>query len=168
MGSAITVKEEVHTFWKKAAMLCGALSLILFLLFWNLKEPFWESIFRFGSFIFFAASVLGFLKVMGGPLEVTLNYTDQLLLVSYLKKGEKIQEEQFERETIEQIENINTDKNILVSFLQPHSSGFKINFNDTDRDLYLFEFSGRPLLFGKQAQEKIVNFLEDIDINTKM
>jgi hypothetical protein len=105
---------------------------------------------------------------MGGPLEVTLNYTDQLLLVSYLKKGEKIQEEQFERETIEQIESVTTDKNILVSYLQPYSSAFKINFNDTERDLYLFEFSGRPLLFGKQDQEKIANFLKDLDINTKM
>lgn len=102
---------------------------------------------------------------MDGPLEVTVKEEDNLLMVFYEKKGKNIQEEQFNRDTIKKVMRTGKDKNLLTSYLQPEAATFKIEFTDTDRNLYLFEFGGRPLLFGPRDQQKILNYLEECNIN---
>jgi len=119
---------------------------------------------RLSSFICFALMVLGYLKVMNGPLQITLDGSDELLLVSYQKNGNVIHEEQFDQKTIHQITPVKPKRNSVDYLLQPQSATFKIDFNDSERELYLFEFSGRPLLFGQSSQKEIINFLHRIDI----
>lgn len=102
---------------------------------------------------------------MDGPLEITLKEEDDLLVVIYEKKGKNIQEEQFNRDTIQKVMVNRQDKNLLTSYLQPEAATFKIGFSDTDRDLYLFEFGGRPLLFNSRDQQKITSYLEECNIS---
>lgn len=109
---------------------------------------------------------MAYLKVMDGPLQIVLETTDELLLVNYVKDGEIIQEEQFELDTITQISSTKRPKNTFNNFLQPQSAAFQISFTDTDNDIYLFEFSGRQLLFGRNARDDIANFLSDAGINS--
>jgi len=165
MTETVTIQEQRHTFWKSSAITSAVLCVILFLVFWNTDDPFWTGIFRLGAFTFFASAVLSYLKIMDGPLEVTLNSTDDLLLVSYKKQGETIQEEEFKRHTIKQITPTDNGKNRLISYLQPGSAAFEVNFTDTDRDLFLFQFGGRPLYFDEPSQQKVIDFLETEDID---
>lgn len=130
-----------------------------------LTDPFWIGIVRLSAFVFFAAAVLGFLNLRNGPLEVILRTEDELLLVAYQKKGEVIQEEQFERPTIKKIELTNGEQGILLNYLQPGAMAFKVNFTDSDRNLYLFEFGGRPLFFDRSSQKKIKEYLKELNIN---
>jgi hypothetical protein len=164
VNKPLTVREQMHGFWKMITITFGILCAIFFLIFWNLTDPFWTGIVRLGSFIFFAITVLGCLKLMSGPLQITLSSTDELLLVSYQKKGEIIQEEQFDRDSINEVRPINPSGN-LIQYLQPNSKAFKINFTDSERDLYLFEFGGRPLLFGAPSQQKIAHYLQQLEID---
>lgn len=104
---------------------------------------------------------------MNGPLDITLREEKDYLVVIYEKKGTNIQEEQFDRKTIKNVEVSRTDKRLITSYLLPEAATFKINFTDTDRALYLFEFSGRPLLFDFQSRKEIKTFLENLGIKCK-
>lgn len=159
MSDSLTIQEQQHSFWKTISIICGIFCIILFVVFWNTNDPFWTGIFRLGAFVFFAGTVLSYLKIMDGPLLVSLRSTDEVLLVSYQKKDETIQEEEFERNTIENITTTTKGKNQVTSYLQPGSAAFEIHFNDTDRTLFLFEFGGRPLLFNESSQQEITNYL---------
>lgn len=161
MNTSITVRESSHRLWKTGTIASAVLCIIFFGIFWSISDPFWTGIFRLGAFIFFAIAMMGYLKLMDGPLEITLSYDQDFLLVSYFKKGKEIQEEQFEKETIKKIAPIRPS-NSFLALIQPDVATFQINFNDTNRDLYLFEFRGRPLLFNENSQAEINNFLEDI------
>lgn len=154
----------MHSAWKTISIISGILCAVFFLVFWNLTDPFWRGIIRLGSFIFFAITVLGCLKLMNGPLVVRLSSTKDLLLVSYQKKEKVIHKEEFERESIQNV-TATEPSSSLLRYVQPKSIAYKINFSDTDRDLYLFEFSGRPLLFSAASQKKIKDFLQGLEID---
>lgn len=162
MSTSITVRESSHRLWKTGTIASAVLCILFFAIFWNTPDPFWTGIFRFGAFIFFAIAMMGYLKLMDGPMEITLSYDQDSLLVSYFKKGKEIQEEQFEKNTIEKIVPTRPSNDFLT-LIQPDVATFQIDFNDTDRDLYLFEFRGRPLLFNEHSQTEIKKFLKDID-----
>lgn len=167
MSKIDTIPEQKHKIWKTGTIISAILCIILFVIFWNIENPFWISISRLGAFIFFALTVLGYLKLMNGPLEVTLKKEGKVLVVAYKKDGEKVHEEQFEFDTIKKVQTNKKDKNILLTYLQPESTTFSIHFTDTDRVLYLFEFSGRPLLFSSEEQKTIIKGLEDLNITVE-
>jgi len=81
--------------------------------------------------------------------------------VSYLKNGKKIHEEQFAKETIKEVFPTTSGVNFLICKLKPTLKTFKVSFTDTDKELYLFEFSGRPLLFSKASQEKVLQLFKN-------
>lgn len=104
---------------------------------------------------------------MNGPLTVTINSTENHLLVTYNKNMEVIQEEQFERSTIKGVVLTGDGRNILSSYLLPDAAALKISFTDTDRKLFLFEFGGRPLFFNQSALQKIKSFLRENTIRVE-
>ncbi|PAU93857.1 hypothetical protein CK503_09295 [Aliifodinibius salipaludis] len=161
MDRSITISEENHDFWKTGAIISAVFSVITFAVFWNIEDPFWISIMRLGAFIFFAITILCYLQTMDGPLEITLNINDKNVLVSYQKKGERIHEEEFKKETIKDIFPTTAGVNFLLLKLKPTIKAFKVSFTDTDKDLYLFEFSGRPLLFSKESQKKVLQLFKN-------
>lgn len=165
MNKSITIQEQRHEIWKTATIVSAALCVIFLLIYWYLADPFWISIIRLCAFISFAGTVLGYLKLRDGPLHITLNSSDELLLISYQKKGKTIQEEQFERGSIKEIISTSSQQNLVNRFLHPKTAVFKISFTDSDRTLYLFEFGGRPLLFDRPSQKKIEKFLHNLEID---
>ena len=165
MNGSITVEEQTHKIWKNGTIISGILCTVLFILLWNITDPFWMGIVRLGSFIFFALLVLGYLKTMNGPLQITLEASDEVLLIVYQKNNNVIHEEEFEQKNIRRIMPVNPKPKSINYFLQPKSATFKIDFTDSDRQLHLFEFSGRPLFFGQPSQNRINDFLQDLGIN---
>ncbi len=162
MSNSITVREESnYKFWKMGTYLSAALCLVLFLIFWNVSDPFWGGIFRFVSFIFFALAVLGSLQIMNGPLVVTLSSSDDRLEVVYRKKKKALHKEQYKRSTVVNVSLLKGKQNILQQYLQPNLSTMKINFSDSDRELHLFEFSGRPLYFDQASIQQLKKFFAD-------
>ena len=161
MEKSITISEENYDFWKTGSIISAVLAVIIFTVFWNLTDPFWISITRLGAFIFFAITILCYLQVMNGPIEITLKVTDQKILVIYLKDDKKIQEEQFKKETIKEVFPTTSGVNYLLRKLKPTLKTFKISFTDTDKELYLFEFSGRPLLFSQSSQKKVLQLFRN-------
>lgn len=166
MTEHLKIREQTHKIWKTLSMISGVLCILLFLIFWYTNDAFWTGIFRLGAFIFFAGAVLSYLKIMNGPLTVSLETTDDLLVVSYHKKGETIHEEEFDKNSIKKVEITNSDNNLLSSYLQPRSASFKVHFTDTERELFLFEFSGRPLSFDQKTQRKVTDYLATLGIKT--
>lgn len=103
---------------------------------------------------------------MDGPLTVSLSRSNDHLLINYKKKGSVIQEEQFNRANVKQVIPTTDQQNIVNAYLQPRSAALKVHFTDTDRDLFLFEFGGRPLFFDQAALQQVLQFLEKNKINT--
>ncbi|WP_440998935.1 hypothetical protein [Fodinibius sp. SL11] len=161
MDKSITISEENYDFWKTGALISGLLSIIIFTVFWNLEDPFWISITRLGAFVFFALTILCYLQIMNGPIEITMTVTDEQVLVSYYKNGKKIQKEEFKKNSIKEISPTTSGVNFLLLKFKPTIKTFRISFTDTEKNLYLFEFSGRPLLFGKTAQEKVLQLFKN-------
>lgn len=168
MNDSVTVQEEMHSFWTKASYISGILSIILFLIYFSLSGyPLWSSILSLIAFIFFACAVLGILKMMNGPLTVTLNSSNEHLLVTYNKNLKIIQEEQFDRKSIKEVKLIREGRNPISSYLLPEAASLKVHFNDTSNSLFLFEFGGRPLFFDPPALQKIQDFLEQHQVTVK-
>lgn len=163
--NSVTVQEDTHKIWKTGSFISALLCVIFFLIYWNANDPFWAGIFRLTAFIFFAAAMLGGLKLMGSSLRVTLSSNDELLLVTYQKKEKVIHEEQFQKDKIKEIISVKPRGNPFYTYLQPASKTFKVNFRDTENSLHLFEFSGRPLLFDPASQQVIKDFLQKLKIN---
>jgi hypothetical protein len=160
MKDSVSVQEEMHSFWTKATYICGILTVITFLIFLASKEPLWSNILSLITFIFFALAVLGSLKIMNGPLTDTLKTDNNHLLVTYNKNLEIIQEEQFERLTIQEVKLTGEGRNVISSYLLPKAAALRVSFTDTDTKLYLFEFGGRPLFFNQTDLQEITSFLE--------
>jgi len=160
MNDSLTIEEQIQPFYKFGTYVSAVICIISFLIFWNITSPFWISIFRFGSFIFFAIAVLGYLRLMNRPLTVTLESSDDKLKVFYKKNGKVIQEEEFDRSTVKKI----TLEDLKFNFMGSVVKSFRIHFTDTSNKLYLFEFSGRPLFFDQQAIDKTIDFLINKDI----
>jgi hypothetical protein len=161
MDKSITISEENYDFWKSGAIISAVLAVITFTVFWNLEDPFWISISRLGAFVFFAITILCYLQIMNGPIDIILNVTDNHILVSYLKNGEEIHEEQFDRNTIKKVSPTSSGVNFLLRNLKPKLKTFRVSFTDTEKELYLFEFGGRPLLFSKASQEKVLRLFKN-------
>lgn len=159
MGNSITVQEQRHQVWKTGTVIAGGLSLLFGLLFWSQPDPFWVGILRLIAFIFFTLTVFGALKLLEGPLNITIHYTPDHLKLSYKMKEKNVQEEQFEQSSIQEFIHYTGDKPILNRYLQPHSATLMVRFNDEHRDLPLFEYGGRILYFDKNTLEQIQNFL---------
>ncbi len=162
MSDSLTVTEGNYNFWKVGALATAALAVISFVILLNINDPFWESIIRLASFVFFALAVLCYLQIMNGPIEVTLTLAEKVLVVTYRKNEKIIHEEELEKSTIKNVFATSTGINFLLTRLQPDTKTFKISFTDTDHPLFLFEFSGRPLVFGKADQQKISSYLSSI------
>lgn len=161
MHKSTTVKEGNYEFWRMAAIISAILSVITFVIFWNIEAPFWVSITRLVAFVFFAATILCYLQIMNGPIQISITVSNNLVVVSYYKNDKKIQEEEFKKKTIKEIYTTTSGINFLLVKFQPSIKSFKVSFTDTEKDLYLFEFSGRPLLFGKTSQEKVLQLFKD-------
>lgn len=164
MKDSVSVQEEMHSFWTKATYICGVLTVAAFLLFLNSTNPLWSSILGFIAFIFFALAVLGCLKIMNGPLTVTLKTGNNHLLVTYNKNLDVIQEEQFERSTIKEVTLSDDGRDFISAYLLPKAATLRVSFTDTPTRLYLFEFGGRPLFFNQAALQKIEAFLAENNI----
>lgn len=162
MDESLTITEENYAFWKTGAIISLVIASITFIVFLNIDDPFWVSIIRFTAFIFFALAVISYLQIMNGPIQVTLDIKEKVLLISYKKNGKIIHEEHLQRETIKNIFPTSSGINLFLSRLKPDIKAFKIHFTDTKQPLFLFEFSGRPLVFGPDEQEKITSFLSNI------
>lgn len=161
MDKSITISEENYDFWRTGAIISALLAVITFTVFWNIEDPFWKSITRLGAFIFFAITILCYLQIMNGPIEITIKNTDKNVLVLYLKNGKKVQEEQFKKETIKEIFPTTSGVNLLLRKLKPTLKTFKISFTDTDKELHLFEFGGRPLLFNRSSQKQVLQLFKN-------
>lgn len=161
MNNTVTVTEENYNFWKMGALVSASVAIISFIIFLLIENPFWESVIRLGAFIFFAVAILSYLQIMNGPIKITLSLINNILLVTYEKDGKIIHEEELEQDTIKNVFTTTSGINIFLNRLKPEIKAFKISFTDTDHPLFLFEFSGRPLVFGKDDQEKIASYLND-------
>lgn len=161
MNDSITVEEQIQPLLKFGTYFSAILCVISFLIFWNIVSPFWISIFRFGSFIFFALTVLGYLRMLNRPLTVMIKSSNSHLEVFYKKKDKVVKEEEFERSTIKEV----VIRHPKFTLTQGQTSSFRIHFTDTSNKLYLLEFSGRPLLFSPEETNKIKDYLQQQDIN---
>ncbi|MEL7834571.1 hypothetical protein [Fodinibius sp. Rm-B-1B1-1] len=162
MQPTVSVTEANYDFWKSGTIISALASTVIFIVFLMLEDPFWISITRLGAFVFFALTVLCYLQIMNGPISVLLDTTDSEVIISYQKKGEIIQEEEFAKETVKEVFATSAGVNVMLQNLKPSIKTFKIRFTDTDRELNLFEFSGRPLLFEKSSQEKVEQFFKTL------
>jgi hypothetical protein len=163
MNDSISFDEQILPTYKTGSYLALILSAICFIIFWNISSVFWVGIFRLSSFIFFTVAVLGYLKLMNRPLKITLEISSDLLRVVYRKRGEVIQEEDFDRATIREI--ILVPANSLISRIyKQDSKTFEIHFTDTTNKLYLFEFGGRPLHFESGTVKRISSFIQNKNI----
>lgn len=162
MNPSVSVTEANYDFWKACALISACTGAIIFGVFLMLEDPFWISITRLGAFVFFAMMVLCYLQIMNGPISVLLDVTDNDILVYYQKNGEIIQEEEFSKETVKDVSASSVGVNVILRTLKPSLKTFKIHFTDTDRELNLFEFSGRPLLFEKSSQDEIEQFFNGL------
>lgn len=165
MTDTITVKEQTHKYWKTGTYLSAGLCILFFILFQIIGSPFWGGILRLVAFIFFALTVLGILNMMSGTLTIIIHSTEEHLIVSYQKNHNTIHEEQFDRKTIKKVVSTQSQKNLVNKLIQPQSATLKGSFNDTDHDLFLIEFGGRPLFFDHKTVQRIKNFLADQEIN---
>lgn len=166
MKNTITVEEQTHRYWQIGTYSSAGLCVLFFILFQMIDSPFWGGISRLVSFIFFALAVLGMLNMMSSALTIILHSTEEHLIVTYQKNDETIHEEQFDRKTIKKVVSSESQKNIVNSLLQPNSATLKCAFTDTDKDLFLIEFGGRPLFFDQQTITRIKNFLAVQKIET--
>ncbi|TYP95119.1 hypothetical protein LX73_0414 [Fodinibius salinus] len=165
MDPSVQVEEQTHKYWKAGTYLSGLLCLVLFIIFWNLSDAFWISIFRLLSFAFFALTVLGYLNTMNGALNIIASFSDDKLLVTYKQGSRTIHEEQFDASSIDYLFLTQSGQNIIQRFFLPRSATMKVAFNDTENRLYVFEFGGRPLFLEQQMLEKIKAFFQNHDIN---
>ncbi len=164
MDNSITVKEIHLKYWRPFTIILGMATVVLFVIFWNLNDPLWESIFRIGAFLCFAGTVFGALKLIEGSLILKLRIEDQKLNVRYFKEGKIVREEDFDLSEINGIFPSVPNKNWSLPFIKSRFEGFIINFNDSEHVLFLFEFGGRPLVFPSEKVEQITSFLSQYQL----
>lgn len=159
MNSSLTVTEIHLKHWRPFTISAGVLCVILFILFWNIEDPLWGSIFRIASFLCFAAAVFGGLKLMEGELTLNLEIDDRRLIVRYFKEGRTVLEEDYRLSTIKQIFSTVPEDRWSLPFSKQRLEGFIIDFHNSDRSFFLFEFGGRPLVFTPEDVRQITAFL---------
>jgi len=164
MADSITITERNQPFIKVGTLLTAILTVVSFVIFWEISDPLWISIFRFSSFIFFAITVFGYLRLMNKPLTIILESSDDRLKIFYQKKDEIIQEEEFDRTKVKQVCPVSPNTYFFSSFFQSDSQTLEIHFTDTSNKLNLFEFGGRPLFFDPNTIQEVTNFLQEKNI----
>ena len=166
MSNTITIREQEYHLWKTGTYIAGLLSLFFGLVFWNLTDPLWVGIFRLLAFIFFSLAVFGVLKRLGGPLKIVISNSPEYLTVEYQQKDKTVQQEQFERSTIQGFQSSGSSpKRWLSSVIpSPSSKTLFICFNDQAHNLPLFEYSGRTLFFSSSTIREVEHYLRKEDI----
>lgn len=160
MNSSVEVEEQTHKYWKAGTYISALLCLILFTTFWNISDAFWISILRLSSFAFFSLAILGYLNIMNGPLNIITHFSDDKLLVTYKKENRTVHEEQFDVQSIDQLFLTQSRQNLVQKLFLPQSATLKVSFNDTENNLYVFEFGGRPLFLEQPMLEKVTSFFQ--------
>lgn len=159
MNHSITIEEQRHQVWKTVTVTAGTLTTLFGFLFWYQSDPLWVGILRLIAFIFFSLTVFGALKLLDGPVSITITSTPTHIQVNYRQNEKTVQEEEFEQSTIEDFVLSTGDKSPLKHYLQPRSATLKVRFNDDHRDLHLFEYSGRTLFFEESMLSEVQGFL---------
>ncbi|HLR33117.1 MAG TPA: hypothetical protein VK074_11545 [Fodinibius sp.] len=163
MNNSITIREQRYGVWKTGTLIAGGLTVIFGALFWYQTDPLWTGILRLVAFICFSLAVFGSLRLMEGPLSVSLSSTPRLLRITYRKNKKIVRKDEFEHADIQEF--IRTTDGIprWDQYLQPHSETLKVRFHDEHHDLQLFEYSGRTLFFHETALSKVQDFLQARD-----
>lgn len=164
MNPSVEIEEQTHKYWKAGTYLSALLCLILFTIFWNISDAFWISIFRLAAFAFFAMAVLGYLNIMSGALNIIASFSDDQLLITYKKGSRTVHEEQFDAPSIDYLFLTQSGQNIVQRFFLPRSATMKVSFNDSENNLYIFEFGGRPLFLEQRMLKKVNSFFQAHDI----
>jgi len=167
MADSITIREESDYLWKIVSALSALLCIIFFVLFWNLADPFWAGIARFIAFIFFAATVMGYLKLMNTGLKIQIKAGPDKVIILYEKNDSTVQEEEFDRKTILDVHPTTAGRNWVSRLIYPQSATFKINFSDTEHELYLLQYGGRQIYINPDEQEKILDFFDEHSIGSQ-
>lgn len=159
MSNSITIEEQRHHVWKIGTFIAGGLTILFSILFWYQSDPLWVGILRLIAFIFFSLTVFGALKLLDGPVSITIGHTPTHFQIIYQQNEKKIREEEFERSAIQEFIFSTENKSPWKRYLKPRSATLKIRFNDGRSDLHPFEYGGRTLFFNESALLEIQDFL---------
>lgn len=161
--TALTVTERFSSLWKWGTAGLGIAAAVLFLIYWNMENVVWGGIARLSSFICFAAAVFSALKLVEGKRTITLGIEQDMLKISYEKKGEELHRDIFKLDEIDYVYPVN-----LAEFneLNTARGNFtpRIRFDNSDRELFMFFFGGRPIVLEDGDIEKVLDFLIDNDV----
>lgn len=147
MGRSVTIYEQRHDIWRKGTFASAVLTILFFILFWNISDPLWIGILRLVTFIFFTLTVFGTLKLMEPPMEVELSFNSNYLLISYVQNEKEVLNEQFDRSAIQSILPTSSDLPFWTHYLHPQSAILKVDFKGKQHKSPLIKYRGRPLLF---------------------
>ena len=113
--------------------------------------------------------MFGILKRLGGPLKIIISNSPEYLTIEYQQKDKVVQQEQFERSTIDGFQpSENSRQQWLSSVIAaPSSKTLLICFNDQAHDLPLFEYSGRTLFFSSSTIDEVESYLRKEDISAQ-
>ncbi len=172
-NSSLVVDEKFSHLWQVMLYSLLGIAAITFVIFWNIENVLWAGIFRMISFIAFTGSIFCLLKVMEGKRNIHLTFENENLLIKYYKNERVIQEEVFQLDSIRSIKAVPAFISLpMKRYELPHRSAvtYKINFIDSDRELYLFEFGGGVLSVSTESHQRIKDFLAEhnIDIQSKL
>lgn len=159
MNHSITIEEQRHQVWKTGTIVAGAITILFSFLFWYQSDPLWVGILRLIAFIFFSLTVFGALKLLDGPVSITITSTPTHIQVNYRQDEKTVQQEEFEQTAIKDFVLTTGDKSPLKHYLHPRSATLKVRFNDDHRDLHLFEYGGRILFFNESTLLEVQDFL---------
>lgn len=127
----------------------------------------WSGIIRLSSFICFAGAVIGGLKLMEGKRSIVLSAENNQLKVSYRKKGDELHQDVFDIHEIEHIYPENISEFDDWSFSNGHGVTPRIRFSDSESDLFLFFYGGRPIIPREGEFEQVHKFLKQHGISTE-
>lgn len=159
MSNSLTIQEQRHQIWKKGTIAAGSLTILFGLLFYNQSDPLWAGLLRLAAFIFFSLTVFGALKLLNGPLTITIHSSPTHLKINYRMKEKNVRKEQFEQSAIQEFIPSTEYKPFWKQLLQPRSSTLKVRFSDGHRDIPLFEYGGRILFFDEATLARVQKFL---------
>lgn len=172
-NSSLIVDEKFSRLWQIMLYALLGIAAVTFIIFWNIENVLWGGIFRMVSFIAFTGSIFCLIKVMEGKRNIQLTFENKNLLIQYFKNDRLIQEEVFQLDSIQSIQAVPAFISLpLKRYELPQRSAvtYKINFTDSDRELYLFEFGGGVLSVSNESHRRIKDFLSEnrIDMQSKL
>ncbi|WP_185958203.1 hypothetical protein [Fodinibius sediminis] len=159
MNNIITITEQRHRIWWTGTIIAALFTVLLTMLYWNQSNPLWIGILRLAAFILFTLTVFGILKLSNGPLSIVVEHTPTHLTIDYRQKEKTVRHEQFEQTSIEELVISQKEQPLWRQYVQSSSATIKIHFSEEKRNHYLFEFSGRPLIFSKSDLLRLKDFI---------